>query len=120
MSLQPVFCAAAAWDFLGLESWEEEGRAPSCKTTAGSDHPTSASHLPMLWEMTFLHEMSFHYISSYETMGPYSHSMLLSKIIVVMNASVRGCAVPGRGGTDGYINPLDVIGFTPGVCFTAP
>lgn len=49
MSLQPVCHAAAAWDFLGLGRWEEEGRAPSCKSTAGSDHPTSASHLPMLW-----------------------------------------------------------------------
>lgn len=105
---------------LGWEGGKKREEPPPARARQAQITPPLHPISPCFGEMTFLHEMSFHDISSYETMGPYSHSMLLSKIIVVMSTSIRGCAVPGRGGTAGYINPLDVVGFTPRVCFTAP
>lgn len=57
----------------------------------GSDPPTFASPLP--------HALApaYHDIVSFETVGTYSHSALLSEIIVVMNTRGRDYAGPGRG-----------------------
>lgn len=71
---------------------------PSYKTMAGSNHPTSVSPsppTPVLVQQALA--LAYRDIASYKTKGTYSCPKLLSKIITVMNTSVRGRAGPGRG-----------------------
>lgn len=82
---------------LGWEGGKRREEPPPARPRQAQITPPPHPISPCFGEMTFLHEMSLHDISSYETVGPYSHSILLSKIIVVMNTSVRGHAGPGGG-----------------------
>lgn len=45
-------------------------------------------------------------------------SLHITKDITVMNTHGRGCAGLGMGAESGDINPLGVVGFTPGLSFT--
>lgn len=74
-----------------------------------SDPPTFASPLPHA-----LAPALYDGIVCSGTMGTYT-----TQAITVMSTHGKGCADPGMRGKAGDINPLDVVGFNPGLCFTA-